>query len=304
VKVKNKMATTPSRVARRTAANAARQSADSANVVTPEITESQDITLPEPPSADLSARRADGKSVFHKVTPLAMNVEQEDLTRRIDQSDLVMPKLRISQAMSAVNKQFSESRGKSGVAMGSWYNTSSSTDLGRTVYFIPIDMRKSRGRFVQGQGLVCRSFDLRQGVGTPGIPCEGTFEEIHQFPENERGCGISYNFPGVLIENIEDPAKTKMTTVMLSLRGASSTAAKQINTLVMNGSGVWHSVIVELGVADKNGPAGNYYIPTVDLFDLTSAPEYDRVARYAENAATSLNPNAVRATLESTGDDE
>jgi hypothetical protein len=56
--------------------------------------------------------------------------DNEDLTRKIDQSDLVMPKLRISQAMSKVNAQFSETRGKSGVGMGAWYNTNDSKDLG------------------------------------------------------------------------------------------------------------------------------------------------------------------------------
>lgn len=312
---------TPARGARRTAAAAARKAAESPEAVVPEVIEATPLPVTEAPNPNLSAT---AKRLIEKhSTSLTMLQDNEDLTRKIDQSDLIMPKLKISQAMSAVNKQFSESRGKAGVAMGAWYTTTDSKDLGNTVYFVPLDMQKSRGMFVLGQGLVCRSYDLKQGVGDPGIACEGTFEEIHTLPADERGCanrlwghengraikppcGLTYNYPGVLISEVEDPAEaTKFSTVMLSIRGAASPAAKKLNTVVMSqGSGTWTNVLLELTVADRKGPAGEYYIPEIEFWDTTDAPEYAKLKRYAEATARSLNPNAVTATLEQNDVDE
>jgi hypothetical protein len=306
---------TPARGARRSAAQAARQAANSPEAVVPEVAEVTPLPESEKPNPNLSSRVV-ARPDAPKRTTLAM-ADNEDLTRKIDQSDLVMPKLRISQAMSKVNAQFSETRGKSGVGMGAWYNTNDSKDLGDVVYFVPLDMQKSRGMFVLGKGLVCRSFDLKQGVGDPGIPCEGTFEEIHTMPAEERGCsyrlwthedgrnikppcGLAYNYPGVLLTE-EPSADTKnMTTVMLSIRSAATPAAKKLNTIVMSqGQGRWTNVVIELTVGKRNGPAGEYFIPEVEFFDLTEAEEYARIKRYAEATARRLNPRAVAATLES-----
>jgi hypothetical protein len=52
-------------------------------------------------------------------------------------------------------------------------------------------------------------------------------------------CGLAYNYPGVLLTEEPGADTTKMTTVMLSIRGAATPAAKKLNTIVMSqGRGV------------------------------------------------------------------
>jgi hypothetical protein len=247
----------------------------------------------------------------------AIALPMEDLTRKIDSSDIVIPKLRLSQAMSKTNTIFATSRGSEGVGMGNWCVSSQNKNLGDTVYFIPVDMRKSRALFVQGQGLMCRSFDLLNGEGDPGGPCEGTYEERLTIPAQHRGCplrlwndstppkcGVTYNFPGYLVEDPENPDKGKVTQVILQLRSASTQAAKAINTVVMNeGLGVWQSVIIELGVDTKTNTKGTFFVPVVDFYRSTDDPACTRVRRRADAMARQLGAAApLRASIEQ--DDE
>lgn len=266
--------------------------------------DSQSTTQPSAPVRPASAQHG------------ALALPMEDLTRKIDAGDLIMPKLRLSQAMSKANTLFATSKGTAGVGMGSWYVSSSGQNLGDTVYFIPVDMRKSRAMFVQGQGLMCRSFDLLQGEGDPGIACEGTYEERLTVPEAHRGCplrlwndktppkcGVTYNYPGYVIEDIENPASTKMIQVILQLRSASTVHAKTINTFVMNeGGGVWQDVILELGVEAKSNMKGTFYVPVVDFFDNTSAPEFARIKRRADAMARQMGSQGLRASIEDDGE--
>lgn len=333
---------TGARASRRAAANAARQNAAKsptvpevlADVVEPDVSDDEveaafgpaDVApaktaagsprnaveaapAPDPTNSPSDPVRAD------KIHGGALAMPMEDLTRKIDVGDLVIPKLRLSQAMSKTNTLFTTSRGTDGVQMGNWYNTATSKDLGQTVYFIPVDMRKSRAYFVQGQGLMCRSFDLRTGEGDPGGPCEGTVEEQLTKPADQRGCplrlwddrtppkcGITYNYPGLVVTNVEEPDKGEIFQVILQLRSASTAAAKAINTMVMNeGGGVWHNVVIELGVQTKSNPKGTFFVPTVDFYDTTDAPEFSRIARRAASMARQMGGRDLRRDIE---DDE
>jgi hypothetical protein len=102
-------------------------------------------------------------------------------------------------------------------------------------------------------------------------------------------CGLAYNYPGVLLVDEPGADTTKMATVMLSIRGAATPAAKKLNTIVMNqGSGTWTNVIIELTVGKRNGPAGEYFVPEVEFFDLTDAEDYARIRRYARGYGPKL----------------
>lgn len=323
-------ASTNQRASRRTAASAARKgaAAPEQQAVVPEV-EEIDTAADEAFGMDEVAAPASAASA--QLSPavksassrtVALPMEQEDLARKIDASDLIMPKLKLIQGLSAVNKEFARTRGASGVPEGNWYHTNSATNLGETVYFVPVDMRKSRGYFVQGQGLMCRSFDMLNGEGTPGISCEGSFEERHEVPADQRGCalrlwkkdessgvnrppecGMSYNFPGLIIVDIDEPAKSKILQAMLTLRSTGTAAAKAINTAVMeHGEGVWHNVVIELSSTEKNNSRGTFFTATADFFDSTEAPDFARVRRQAESFARSMNPARIRATIEADAD--
>lgn len=231
---------------------------------------------------------------------------QVDLTRQIDASDLIIPKLKLSQAMSKSNTIFATSRGAEGVGMGNWYVTSQNKNLGGTVFFVPIDMRKSRSYFVAGQGLMCRSFDMLNGEGDPGGSCQGSMEEMLTMPAEKRGCplrlwndktppkcGQTYNFPGfVMADNDGEPDLKSMTQVVLQLRSTATQAAKAINTFVMSeGAGIWQAVILELGVESKTNTRGTFFVPTVDFFDVTDPianPEYGRLRRRSDAMARQM----------------
>lgn len=244
----------------------------------------------------------------------ALAMPQEDLTRKLDVGDLIIPKVRLSQAMSKTNTVFQTSKGSSGVQQGNWYHSTSSENLGEIFYFIPVDMRKSRALFVQGQGLMCRSFDMLNGEGDPGGACEGTYEERLTIPAAHRGCplrlwneksppkcGMTYNYPGLILResDIEDPAKARPLQGILQLRSASSQAAKAINTFVMNeGMGVWTNVILEIGVETKTNPKGMFYVPTVDFYDSTDAEGFERIRRRAESMARQMGNQNLRSSIE------
>jgi len=242
----------------------------------------------------------------------AVALPMEDLTRKIDAGDLVMPKLRLSQAMSKTNNLFAATKGTQGVGMGNWYVSSNGQNLGETVYFVPVDMRKSRAMFVQGQGLMCRSFDLVQGEGDPGILCEGTQEERLTVPEKHRGCplrlwndkqppkcGETYNYPGYVITDIDNPDGKNLVQAILQMRGTAATAGKTINTIVMNeGGGVWQNTIIELGVESRSNIKGTFFVPTVDFFDTTDAPEFARLKRRADAMARQMGSSSIRRSIE------
>jgi hypothetical protein len=248
----------------------------------------------------------------------AIALPQVDLTREITAGDLVIPKLRISQGLSKANILYSTSRGKDGVGMGNWYNSQSGQSFGETVYFVPVDMRKSRSLFLQGQGMMCRSFDLVQGEGDPGILCEGTYEEKLTVPAEHRGCplrlwddktppkcGITYNYPGFVItaDEIDQPEKAKPIQVILQLRSASTKQAKEINTIVMNdGAGVWQSVVLELGVESRSNTKGTFFVPVVDWYASTDDSEFSRIRRRADSMARSMGAATLRASLEDDGE--
>lgn len=270
----------------------------------------------ETPTPVSQAQAAASVLVRPSTVRTAIALPMEDLTRKIDAGDLVMPKLRQSQAMSKVNTLHAASKGTQGVQMGNWYITSTGQNLGDAVYFVPVDMRKSRAMFVQGSGLMCRSFDLIQGEGDPGILCDGTFEEQHSLPEAQRGCafrlwndkvppkcGVTYNYPGFAILDIDNPRGKNLVQCILQLRSSSTQAAKQINTIVMNdGMGVWQNVIIELGTDMRTNLKGQFFVPTVDYFESTEAVGFEHLKRRADAMATQMGSANLRASIEDDAD--
>jgi hypothetical protein len=273
-------------------------------------------------SANLSARRAASSESSGPGSPtagrsLAMATGLPDLSRQITSTDLIMPKVKISQGLSKTNMVFAQSRGKEGVGMGSWYHTTTNRNLGETLYFIPVDMRKSRSLFEQGKGLVCRSFDLVHGEGDPGILCEGTLEELNTVPSGERGCSYrlwtqgadgrrvpppcqeTYNFPGLIVIDPENPEETELLTAMLQLRSTGTGAAKAINTNVQSyGGGVWHSVVVEIAIESQHNTRGPFFVPVVEYYASTDDPGWEKVAARAARFGRQMGRSDLRASIE------
>jgi hypothetical protein len=220
-----------------------------------------------------------------------------DLSREMSTNDVVMPKLKLSQAMSKVNTDDT-------VRQGNWYVSTTSQNLGQEVYVVPVDMRMSYSKFEQGVGVVCRSFDLLHGEGDPGILCEGTQDEIDAgVPANERGCpfrlwtkdeatgksvppkcGKNYNYP-VLILDPNDLENGRPQPALLSLRSTAAQTAKLINSIVTGGiltDPVWHETILKIGVDRKTNTRGTFFVPTVEYAGETGGSVEKAAAAYAE----------------------
>lgn len=329
---------TGARASRRAAATAARRNLQASPPEVPEVladvvdsvdTEDDEAFGPEDMIDATAEPVAPQRPAFRRVQPEetqapvrvqlpqagTLALPQEDLSRKLDAGDFLIPKLRLSQAMSKTNTLASTSKGSQGVPQGNWYvSTKSSENLGETVYFIPVDLRKSRSYFVTGTGLMCRSFDMLNGEGDPGGPCEGSLEERLTLPATERGCslrhwndkappkcGETYNIAGLMISKseIEDPKTAKPVQVMLQLRSTGAQCGKAIITMMANeGQGVWHNVIAELGVDVKSNTRGTFFVPTAEFYDTTDAPGFERIQRRAAAMARAMGNQSTQAFAE------
>ncbi len=231
---------------------------------------------------------------------------QVDLSRQITQQDLIMPRLLLSQAMSKVNQQRI-------VDMGNWYHSTNNENLGQEVFAIPVGMWKHRSYFEQGVGILCRSFDLIQGEGDPGILCEGTPDERYTLPDSERGCplrlwgerdpktnkskpprcGINYNFPLLIVASPEDP-ESATRRAMVTFRSTQTAVAKRLISIVSEGDYEWTDVLLRFGVTSRTNQSGTFYNATIDLV----GPSQGRPKEKAEAFSKSLNVTSIRATLE------
>lgn len=236
---------------------------------------------------------------------------QVDLTRELDASDLIMPKLKICQAMSKVSR--------SGIPQGNYYHSTLNEDLGNTVRIIPVDMRKSRSLFKTGIGIVCRSFDLLQGEGDPGILCEGTPEERATLPAKSRGCplrmwgdkvpetgrsspppcSINYNFP-VLILDKDDPENGPTKRGIITFRGTGTQIAKAINSMITEQDLYWNEAVLELGTEEKANWKGTFFVPTVKFIGNSSGMAAEKAKRFG----ATLTAGSVRASVEAYDSDD
>lgn len=248
------------------------------------------------------ATRSDGSAGAGISLPM---VEEVDLTREITADDLVMPKLKICQAMSKVSR--------SGIPQGHYYHSTLESDLGKTIRVIPVDMRKSRGKFTPGIGLTCRSFDMIQGEGDPGILCEGTPEERRTLPANQRGCKfrlwgdrdpvtkrsspplcpVGYNFP-VLILDADDPDDGPTKRAIISFRGTGAQVAKAITSMITEQDLLWNESVIELGTEERTNSKGTFFVPTAKFVGLATGMSATKAERFSKT----FNPAAVKATEE------
>ncbi len=249
-----------------------------------------------------AAQAATGASmtlpVEPKATTMAVPTPLRDRSRDLGTGDVIIPKLKLSQAMSKVNTD-------NKVRQGNYYLSTTGQDFGPEVYIVPVDMQMSLSKFEQGIGVVCRSYDLVHGEGDPGILCEGTQEEIDSgIPASDRGCpfrlwtkneatgksvpppcGKNYNYP-VLILDPNDLENGKPTMALFSLRSTGVQAAKLINSIVTEGvltNPVWHESIIRLGVETKTNPRGSFYVTTVEYVQETAGTVEKRAEKFAQN---------------------
>lgn len=319
------------RAQRRSAVSAARRTAatqtETIEALDDVMADAPESPVAEPQAPSTPRTRLEGQGTASQAVSRpaqrgeqSMSLPMVDRSRQLEAGDLVIPKLKIAQGLSGVSKLYATSRGKEGIPAGLWYYTMGNRELGETVTFIPCDMRKSRSLYEQGIGVVCRSFDLLHGEGNPGGLCEGTIEEMHSMPEQDRGCelrlwnrtasgntppscGVAYNYTGLIIVDPKNPDTSEVLQGMLQLRSTGINAAKQINTGVLTFTGgVWSQAIFELRVDSRKNSKGDFFIPVADFYDTTEATGWERIARRANAFARQMGQADLRATIETDPD--
>jgi hypothetical protein len=145
------------------------------------------------------------------------STEYVNRAHTLDQSDLAMPRIMMAQAMSKA-VQSDE------VEKGNWYLYPDNMQLGEKIDVVLLNMFKSLLYFEPGQGLLCRSFDLVQGVGTPGIECDKCPLQ-KWLPKEEGGgppkCRLAYNYTAMVVgSDINDESSPLMGVLSLSSMSA------------------------------------------------------------------------------------
>ena len=295
-------------IAKRQAARAARERAvrETAQVPTARPVLTQSPTIPANTATSAAA----------VVLPQPQNggaiaLPMQDMSRVITSKDVKIPRLLMGQSMSKVVQE-------GDVKLGHWYHNAMNRDLGTEITAVLADYSKSRSFFEDGVGVRCRSFDLVQGIGDPGILCEGTVEEQSTLRETERGCpyrlwselkkgpknpagapecGENYTFALVIIEDPEDE-DSRLLRALVTFRKTGIPAAKKIIGAKVEEEYDWTDMAVKMRINSKTNPRGQtFQIPEVTW--IGDADEFPRAQARAVKLAGMVNSTVVRATLES-----
>jgi hypothetical protein len=205
-----------------------------------------------------------------------------DRSEDMEESDLVYPRLKLSQKMS---KHVDDGL----AAPGDWFATIENENLGAVVELVPLSLKKNMAYLISGEGLICRSSDLIFGQGTPGdenrqrgVTCtqvEGREQcPLSLWPKDKsKGgppCKLAYHYVVLARKyGTEDP----FITAILTLTGTSSSAAKQLNAMKMQrrGKGNWFEDTYKLSSDRRTGNKGTYNVAKIERIGNTSQDVID-----------------------------
>lgn len=212
-----------------------------------------------------------------------------DLSRTLTVKDFRLPRLKLLQGLSKECK-----REDNALPQGTWYLEGNREAIGKEVVIIPLFQFMHRAMMVIGQGPVCRSYDMVQGQGDPGIRC---IEDNCQFKEwpKERGkggppCNEYYNYPSLVLIPDDDPQLG-----LITLGRTSTDAAKMLNSLWANSLGnEWYTAMYRLGRESQSNTKGTFFVATVTREGKTKGELLER----AEQMVQTIDATAVRRAIE------
>jgi hypothetical protein len=230
---------------------------------------------------------------------------QESLQYSLTLDDIAISRIKLGQALSkaVVDED---------VRNGEFYMTPENTVLGKEFDVVVFNMFKHRAYFEPGQGLLCRSFDLVRGVGTPGIECANC--ALQQWPVDETGrtvgapkCSLNYNYTGMVIRSEANDEASPLTG-LLTLGRTSAPAAKQLNTMQMQRNGkeylnpetgevvypIWCNNVYRLSSRKTEGRKGTYYIVSASYVSALEGNLFEE----ALSRASALTPRVLKYTVE------
>jgi len=202
---------------------------------------------------------------------------ERNTSQEIEQEDVKLPRLKLAQAMSDVAQ-----REENPIPAGQWYLTQGNVALGPSVQIVPLRMFKHRSLYRTGIGLLCRSMDMVNGVGTPGGKCEAcALSKWRQTDEGNRvppACNVNYNYPVIVLTEKDDPS-----LAMLTFSRTGSDAAKTLNGIKQVSLKSWEQKTHTLGRKLVKNTKGNFFVPEVTTSENTH-PELLEIAKQAMGA--------------------
>lgn len=201
---------------------------------------------------------------------------ERNTSEEIEQSDVKMPRLKLSQAMSAVAQ-----REDNPIPAGRWYLTQGNVDLGQVIDVVPLKMFKHRSLFRTGIGLLCRSNDMVNGIGNPGGKCDAC--ALQRWKRNPDGsstppaCNINYNYPVIVLPFGEDQDPS---VAMLTFSRTSSDAAKELNGAKQVSLKDWNGTTYRIGRDVARNVKGTFFVAKVISSEKTSPENIELAKNY------------------------
>lgn len=210
----------------------------------------------------------------------------------LDAGDLIIPRVKIIQAMSAEK----DPKGENGIPVneGDWWDTLRSVSYGDVLRFAPIQtfkqrvflVRADKGRdeaeamlpdgLSEGDGLKCRSYDMEHGIGEPGMTCAAC--PLSRWREDNKPplCTETYNIAAVTGQTDADPGGE---LIVLSFGRSSARVGKQLFSLIRLNRGLAWAFSYDARTKEEKGQVGRYFVPVVTRSGATP-PEVQSAAEY------------------------
>lgn len=206
--------------------------------------------------------------------------------QQLDAGDLMLPRVKVTQQMSDEAQG-----GKAARAVpGDLWNTLTGENLGNELLFIPIITFKQRVFLVrrerrekadqqlasvgldpvsEGDGLKCRSFDMFQGVGDPGIAC-GECPLSKWVDDRPPLCTETYNVAALTASDGD--------LIVLSFAKSSARTGKRVFSMLrLTTANPW-SKVYRITTREDRNDQGTFYVPDVAVTQERPVPELMRAA--------------------------
>lgn len=199
--------------------------------------------------------------------------------QHVDAGDLILPRIKIVQNMSG---EVADKK----AAPGDFFNTLTGENLGAEFQFIPIITFKQRILLVrkerrdaisaalglelsEGDGLKCRSYDMIQGIGEPGIACGEC--PLSQWDGNQPPlCSETYNVAALTVDG---------DLVILSMAKSGAKTGKRLFSMLRLQAGAPWAKTYKVATRQEKNDQGNFFVPDVSVVaGEVPAPELMKLA--------------------------
>jgi hypothetical protein len=196
------------------------------------------------------------------------NLNPQEGFEEVRSGDIKIPRIALAQALTPQLEE-SEPNYIEGLKKGDFFNTISGERFGSLVKIVPLLKFGTRILFESkdaGGGILCRSDDMKTGIGTPGGDCATC--KFAQFGSAKNGegkgtaCNEFYNFP-VLIVGADDHIHPESLAVV-SMKSSHIPAAQDLIAKARFRKAPMYTGVYSMQSKLKKFNANSAFIPVID----------------------------------------